>query len=75
MICGKFQEDDLPAMLRPIGGPRYWCEFPKGHLGPCGNWQFGSQQEHVEAIGAALLKKDELDKILMHAADSLKKGK
>ena len=52
-ICAKILKDATPTMLRRIGGPRHWCGKLSGHRGECGEWQYGSQIEHVEAMRAA----------------------
>jgi hypothetical protein len=49
-ICAKMMPDDSPLILQLIGSPRHWCGKSRWHEGECGEWEYGSQPEHVEAL-------------------------
>lgn len=47
-FCGKIQREQvLDRALHRIGGSRYVCMKPQGHLDKCGDWEFMSQPEHA----------------------------
>lgn len=49
-VCARIMPSNTPPELRRIGGPRNWCGKAPGHEGQCGDWVYGSQPEHAEAM-------------------------
>jgi hypothetical protein len=51
-VCAKIMPDVMReyGVSDRLGGDRYWCGRARGHDGSCGDWVYGSQPKHFEAM-------------------------